>query len=139
MIAKEPFPLINILAVLPDISILIILFLGYFVESLAEGVAMSLRALLGEPCMSLEALPCPDISTVETNLNVISMQRSVWQCLAVQDDFNILKYDIMKETDCHVPALVYKGQTLKDAGEFGEDYETNDNDTIDAATKQIGM
>ena len=78
-------------------------------------------------------------NTVETNLNVISMQRSVWQCLAVQDDFNILKYDIMKETDCHVPALVYKGQTLKDAGEFGEDYETNDNDTIDAATKQIEM
>jgi len=65
------------------------------------------------------------------------MQRSVWQCLAVQDDFNILKYDIMKETDCHVPALVYKGQTLKDAGEFGEDYEINDNDTIDAATKQL--
>ena len=67
------------------------------------------------------------------------MQRSVWQSLAIQDDFNILKYDIMKETDCHVPALVYKGQTIKDAGEFGEDYETNDNDTIDAATKQIEM
>ena len=70
---------------------------GYFVESLAEGVAMSLRALLGEPCLSLEALPCPDNSTVETNLNVISMQRSIWQCLAVQDDFNILKYVIMKK------------------------------------------
>ena len=77
--------------------------------------------------------------TVETNLNVISMQRSVWQSLAIQDDFNILKYDIMKETDCHVPALVYKGQTIKDAGEFGEDYEINDTDTIDAATKQIEM
>ena len=36
---------------------------GYFVESLAEGVAMSLRALLGEPCLSLDALPCPDDST----------------------------------------------------------------------------
>ena len=84
-------------------------------------------------------------TTVETNLNVISMQRSVWQCLAVQDNFNILNYDIMKETDCHVPALVYKGQTLKEAEENepgtgdGEDYQTNDNDTIDAATKQIKM
>ena len=84
-------------------------------------------------------------TTVETNLNVISMQRSVWQCLAVQDNFNILNYDIMKETDCHVPALVYKGQTLKEAEENepgtgdGEDYQTNDNDTIDAATKQIEM
>ena len=38
-------------------------FSGYFVESLAEGVAMSLRALLGEPCLSLDALPCPDDST----------------------------------------------------------------------------
>ena len=40
-----------------------IIFAGYFVESLAEGVAMSLRALLGEPCLSLDSLPCPDDST----------------------------------------------------------------------------
>ena len=98
---------------------------------------MTLRALLGEPCFSLGALPCPDDSTVETNLNVISMQRSVWQSLSVQEDFNILKYDIMKETDCHVPALIYKGQALAEANETGEDYETNDKATIDAATLQM--
>ena len=28
-----------------------------------------------------------------------------------------MKFDIMKKTDCHVPALVYKGQTLKEAEE----------------------
>ena len=31
--------------------------------------------------------------------------------------FQYFKYDIMKETDCHVPALVYKSQTLKEPEE----------------------
>ena len=114
-------------------------FSGYFVDSLAEGVAMTLRALLGEPCFSLGALSSPDDSAVETNLNVISMQRSVWQSLAVQEDFDILKYDIMKEIDCHVPALVYKGQALFEKSHDGEDYETNDKDTIVAASKEMEM
>ena len=52
---------------------------GYFIDSLKEGVAMSLRALLGEPCISLGALPPPDDSVVETILNLIAMQKSVWQ------------------------------------------------------------
>ena len=52
---------------------------GYFIDSLKEGVAMSLRALLGEPCVSLGPLPPPDDSVVETILNLIAMQKSVWQ------------------------------------------------------------
>ena len=52
---------------------------GYFIDSLKEGVAMSLRALLGEPCISLGPLPPPDDSVVETILNLIAMQKSVWQ------------------------------------------------------------
>ena len=102
---------------------------------------MALRALLGEPCLSLGALPCPDDSTVETNLNVISMQRSVWQSLVVQEDFNVLKYDIMTETDCHVPAFIYKGQTFYEQClppfDIQEDYLTNDEATIEAATAKM--
>ena len=82
---------------------------GYFIDSLKESVSMALRALLGEPCLALGALPAPDDSTVETILNLIAMQKSVWKSLNLQDTFNILTYDVLKELDCHVPALVYKG------------------------------
>ncbi len=112
---------------------------GYFIESLAEGVAMTLRALLGEPCLGLGPLQAPDPSLVETNLNVISMLRKPWQSLCLQDDFNILTYDVMTELDCHVPSLVYKGQALYEKCKIvqGEDYEVNDAKTIEEASKLI--
>ena len=53
---------------------------GYFVESVAEGVAMCVRALLGQVNLRLGPLPSPDPSLVESVLNVISMQRTVWNC-----------------------------------------------------------
>jgi hypothetical protein len=52
---------------------------------------------------------------VEAILNVISMQRPQWSSLKLQDDFNILTYDVMNELDCHVPALIYKGEGLFDS------------------------
>lgn len=110
---------------------------GYFVDSVAEGVAMSMRALLGEPCLALGSLPAPDDSVVETNLNAISMLRQPWNCLNLQDDFNILTYNIMKETDCHVPALIYKGKELKKLKVDGEDYETNDLERHEKMTKDV--
>ena len=58
------------------------------------------------------------------------MQRSVWQCLCLQNNFNILTYDLLKDTDCHVPALFYKGQKNLDACGPGEDYETNEKEVI---------
>ena len=110
---------------------------GYFVESVAEGVAMTVRALLGEPSLSLGSLPPPDDSCVETILNVISMQRTVWKSLQLQDDFNILEYDIMKELDCHVPALIYKGKQLKIDAQYGEDYECHEKSTLENLTEEF--
>ena len=108
---------------------------GYFIESLAEGVAMSLRALLGYPCLSLGSLAPPDDSLVSTNLNAISMLRKPWNCFNLQGEFNIKTYDIMKEIDCHVPVLIFKGENLGD--ENGEFYEVNDEKTIAEAHKTM--
>ena len=107
---------------------------GYFIESLAEGVAMSLRALLGYPCLSLGSLAPPDDSVVSTNLDAISMLRKPWNCLNLQDEFCIKTYDVMREIDCHVPALIFKGENL--GIEDGEDYGVNDEKTI-AKAKEI--
>ena len=43
------------------------------------------------------------------------------------------------DIDCHVPALIYKGQALYEESHFGEDYETNDKETIEAATNKMKM
>ena len=110
---------------------------GYFIESIAEGVAMSLRALLGETSLRLGPLPAPAPSLVESVLNVISMQRTVWNCLLLQDDFSILEYDIMKELDCHVPALIYKGQQLQIDNEVGEDYDFHEKAILDDLLQQF--
>jgi len=110
---------------------------GYFIESVAEGVAMSLRSLLGETSLRLGPLPAPDPSLVESVLNVISMQRTVWNCLLLQDDFSILEYDIMKELDCHVPALIYKGQQLQIDNEVGEDYDFHEKAILDDLLQQF--
>ena len=45
----------------------------------------------------------------------------------------------MKETDCHVPALIYKGQGLYEGSHTGESYEINDEATIAAATKEMAV
>ncbi len=102
---------------------------GYFVESLAEGVAFALRALLGDPQVSLGSLPSPNSSLIDSVLNVIAMQREHWDSLCLQDDFSISTYDVIKDVDCHVPALVYSGKGLFDKGratdlkyEAGEHY-----------------
>ena len=111
---------------------------GYFINSLKEGVAMTLRALLGEPCIALGSLPAPDDSIVETLLNLIAMQKSVWQSLNLQETFNILTYDVLKELDCHVPALIYKGKDLYEASLTGASYEVHESkNEFEKLTKEM--
>lgn len=58
---------------------------GYCIPSLAEGVAMTLRTLLGDPCPSL---PQPfghvSDSVTETLLNCVSVLRPHWKSLRIQ-------------------------------------------------------
>ncbi|XP_071082347.1 histone deacetylase 6-like isoform X2 [Haliotis cracherodii] len=57
---------------------------GYCTESLSEGVALSLRALLGDPCPRIEKTHEPCLSVMETILNVLKVHRQYWPSLCYQ-------------------------------------------------------
>ncbi|CAO1355069.1 unnamed protein product [Diamesa tonsa] len=62
---------------------------GYCLESLAEGAALTLRALLGDPCPILEPLSAPTDSIQETILNCIYAHRPHWYNLCLQELYNV--------------------------------------------------
>ncbi|XP_023297064.2 histone deacetylase 6 isoform X1 [Lucilia cuprina] len=82
--------LINPLIKLANSRLAVVLEGGYCLDSLAEGAALTLRALLGEPCpLLVEKLqpPCPSIQ--ESILNCIYSHRPYWKCLQVQDTYTM--------------------------------------------------
>ncbi|KAK7495506.1 hypothetical protein BaRGS_00013204 [Batillaria attramentaria] len=58
---------------------------GYCLQSLAEGCAMTLRSLLGDPCPMLPPLGEPSDSMITTILNVVKVLRPYWNCLQLFD------------------------------------------------------
>lgn len=59
---------------------------GYCIDTLAEGVALSLKTLLGDPCPLIEPLGEPHPRTRESILNVIKTIRPYWKCLRYQGE-----------------------------------------------------
>ncbi|XP_025203106.1 histone deacetylase 6-like [Melanaphis sacchari] len=59
---------------------------GYYLKSLAESAALTLRALLGDPCPVIGSLQQPCKSVMETIGNVIYAHRHYWNCFK----YNIL-------------------------------------------------
>ncbi|XP_022181289.1 histone deacetylase 6-like isoform X3 [Myzus persicae] len=53
---------------------------GYYLKSLAESAALTLRALLGDPCPVIESLQQPCKSVMESIGNVIYAHRHYWDC-----------------------------------------------------------
>lgn len=53
---------------------------GYYLPSLAEGVALSLKALLDDPPGLLDPLGAPNASVTTTINNVIGMLHPFWKC-----------------------------------------------------------
>ncbi|KAK6627559.1 hypothetical protein RUM44_010037 [Polyplax serrata] len=62
---------------------------GYCMKSLAEGAALTLRCLLGDPAPSLLDFSSPCDSIVDSILNVIYVQKPYWQCFQNQDVFEV--------------------------------------------------
>ncbi|XP_048252903.1 histone deacetylase 6-like isoform X2 [Haliotis rufescens] len=75
---------INLLSPIAAGKICLILEGGYCTESLSEGVALSLRALLGDPCPRIEKTHQPCLSVMETILNVLKVHRQYWPSLCYQ-------------------------------------------------------
>ncbi|KAG8229704.1 hypothetical protein J437_LFUL009829 [Ladona fulva] len=70
------------LANLANGKIAVVLEGGYCLKSLAEGAALTLRSLLGDPCPVIEALGEPSNSVLETIENVKSLQSPYWASLS---------------------------------------------------------
>ncbi|XP_052061653.1 histone deacetylase 6-like isoform X3 [Mytilus californianus] len=58
---------------------------GYCIKSLSESVALTLKALLRDPCPLLPPQIEPSDSVAETILNVIKVLRPHWSCFHYQD------------------------------------------------------
>ncbi|XP_053682261.1 histone deacetylase 6 isoform X1 [Sabethes cyaneus] len=63
---------------------------GYCLSSLAEGGALTLRTLLGDPCpLLVEKLPPPCESMQQTILNCIHSHRPYWKNLRLNDTYDL--------------------------------------------------
>lgn len=94
---------IHMLSALAHGNVCIILEGGYCLTSLAEGVALSLRELLGDPCPNIGPLPPPSDSITETILNVIKVQRPYWQRLRNQEYLQASEKCIYEEVNVMPP------------------------------------
>ena len=73
------------------------------------------------------------------NFFSVKLQHPIFlQCFNLQDTFNILSYDVLKELDCHVPALIYKGKDLYENNQEGSSYEIHESkEQFEALTQEM--
>nr|XP_046470327.1 histone deacetylase 6 isoform X2 [Neodiprion pinetum] len=88
---------------------------GYCLKSLAEGAALTLRTLLGDPCPMLHALEKPSRSIQESILNVIYAHKSYWSCYQYQDthSLNVPANSIEEKNNRHLPNIIFKNREPK--------------------------
>ncbi|GIY38857.1 histone deacetylase 6 [Caerostris extrusa] len=104
---------LNSISCLAGGKICVILEGGYCLSSLSESVALSLKGLLGDHCLSIP--PCLGVqeSTVESILNVLSVHRPFWDAIKLQ---NVYDSDCGKFNLCdtkHLVKVKYNGNPLE--------------------------
>ncbi|XP_052850338.1 histone deacetylase 6 isoform X2 [Drosophila gunungcola] len=97
--------LLNPLLRLADCRVAVVLEGGYCLESLAEGAALTLRSLLGDPCPPLvEAVPRPRPDLAQALLSCIAVHRPHWRCLQLQKTYEPAELVLLgreKQKDLH--------------------------------------
>ncbi|CAG5127045.1 unnamed protein product, partial [Candidula unifasciata] len=76
---------VNFLTPLASGKLVLALEGGYNLKSLSESVALSLRALLGDPTPKIAPISAPNQSVVGSVLNCIKVLRPFWRSLRYQD------------------------------------------------------
>ncbi|KAH8420333.1 hypothetical protein KR009_009253, partial [Drosophila setifemur] len=106
--------LLNPLLRLADSKVAVVLEGGYCLDSLAEGAALTLRSLLGDPCPPLVeelALPRPELA--KSLLNCICVHRPHWRCLQLQKTYELAELQAKGEeehsSDLHRPMRIWVG------------------------------
>nr|XP_033334353.1 histone deacetylase 6 isoform X1 [Megalopta genalis] len=84
---------------------------GYYLKSLAESAALTLRALLGDPCPTIENLELPSLSIRDSILNTIYAHKPYWKCYQYQDTYSINNTTNNKEQNInqYLPVVTFKG------------------------------
>ncbi|XP_051155205.1 histone deacetylase 6 isoform X2 [Leptopilina boulardi] len=86
---------------------------GYCLESLSEGAALTLRALLGDPCPRLLPILEPCDSICKTILNVIYTHRSYWKCYQFQGSYSICSKIFDEECEKrYLPICIYNNSNV---------------------------
>ncbi|XP_052280508.1 histone deacetylase 6-like isoform X1 [Dreissena polymorpha] len=75
---------VHMMSQLAEGRVCVVLEGGYNLKSLSEGVALSVRSLLGDPCPLLKTTEEPSDSVTESILNVMKVLAPYWSCLAYQ-------------------------------------------------------
>ncbi|XP_037919448.1 histone deacetylase 6 isoform X1 [Hermetia illucens] len=106
--------LLNPLLSLANGRVAVVLEGGYCIESLAEGAALTLRSLLGDPCPNFEPLDTPCESIQDSILNCIYAHRPYWKCLRVQSVYSEEELNnINPQPDLHKVIQKFEGVELK--------------------------
>ncbi|XP_073992654.1 histone deacetylase 6 isoform X3 [Rhodnius prolixus] len=108
--------LLTSLTALANGKVAVVLEGGYYLKSLAEAAAMTLRALLGDPCPGVGSLGPPSKSMQDSILNVIYVHRSHWKSLRHQNLYSPHEPPEEDDEERYVPSLIYHHtETIKPA------------------------
>ncbi|XP_026287181.1 histone deacetylase 6 isoform X1 [Frankliniella occidentalis] len=107
--------LINSLSALANGKLAVVLEGGYCLRSLAEGAALTLRALLGHPTPSLPPMAPPSDVIRNTILDVIYSHRPFWNCFQLQDTWSLSEQEnkdpLVSLPARHIPRAIFLGPT----------------------------
>lgn len=102
--------LLSPLMTLAQGKVAVILEGGYCLESLAEGAALTLRTLLGDPSPIMEPLDTPCDIITETILNCIYTHRPYWKVLQIQETYSLEELNnVNPQPDLHKVVQEFKG------------------------------
>ena len=100
---------------------------GYFVDSLADGVALSLRSLIGGAPVRLGSMHSPKPPVFDTMLNVTSAVKWYWSSLQGHEIYRASNDNKDVEGNIHVMDVVYEGAPyLSERESNKESYDPKD-------------
>ncbi|KAG5326611.1 HDAC6 deacetylase, partial [Pseudoatta argentina] len=126
--------------ILANGKVAVILEGGYCLKSLAEGAALTLKTLLGDPCPVLQTLDLPSLSIRDTILNVIYSHKPYWKCYQYQDTHSINSVTHSKEeiANRHVVTMMFKGSEVKlEKYDTRNCYPVQSKETLEVVEKKL--
>ncbi|KAG1654291.1 Histone deacetylase 6 [Nymphon striatum] len=123
--------MVSSLMALADGQLCIALEGGYHIPSLSEGVALTLKTLLGDPCPSIGPLSEPDLCTLQTIADVADYHRNYWHC------FSLFPSNLQDHGDIIIKSQrrIFKGKSRRELK-----FDVFDDDLIDyEIASQVGI